>query len=98
MPLGLPPRGFFHFLLRPTHGLPTTTFCIMSSGFVVSKAVGYQNKDLPMQGYNFACPSFVDVGSSKTVDLQNIKLVGAIGDMTEAIFVYDENAIFQGEC
>ena len=65
-------------------------------GLESANIVGYQNAALKHMGYNFVIPTFLDVGASD-VDLQNIVLKGAAGDMSESIVVYDEDALLSGE-
>ena len=65
-------------------------------GLESANVVGYQNTTLKNQGYNFAIPTFLDVGTDY-VDLQSIKLIGGVGDMSESIVVYDEDAIYDNE-
>ena len=65
-------------------------------GLESANVVGYQNMPLKYEGYNFAIPTFLDVGA-ESVNLQNIKLNGGVGDMSESIVVYDKDAIFAGD-
>ncbi len=68
---------------------------IISYPFCFPNTVGYLEQTMKTStGYNFICPTFVDVNSGEaTWNLQDIKLVGAYGDgMTDSIIGYDSYA------
>ena len=79
------PQGTGIYLNCPTEGA-----YLAYSGEVDSES---QEHELALIGFNV-------IGNSSPVDidLQDIKLIGAVGDMSEAIWIYDKDAIFRGEC
>lgn len=57
--------------------------------------VGYQNKKTQNVGYNMVTPTFAKIGGGK-IDLQEVKLEGAVGDQSEFISVLDANGLAIG--